>query len=266
MKNELLDLVSGKEGYNLKLNTMREYLQAFIMRILFKNNFFQHASFLGGACLRFIHGIKRFSEDLAFSLRNQGHDFEKSIGSLTVELEDSGYAINAKIKKATIYSVMYKFPALLYEARMSNRKEENISIKIELDTAPPSGAGTEKHIINKHFMLGITCYDLPTLLAGKINTILTRDYNKGRDYYDIFWYLVTHKEVEANIEFLRNALQQFNWQGKVENIKNWKSLLLEKLNVIDWAPLRKEVETLIEDRDELLVFTKDNLLNLLREL
>lgn len=265
MKEELLDLLSAKEGYNLKLNTMREYLQAYVLRILFKNNFFQSAAFLGGTCLRFIHGIKRFSEDLDFSLqdKNQGFDFDKIIRSLNNELQDSGYFINIKIKKKAIHSAMLKFSQILYEAGMSGRKEENFSIKIDLDTQPPAGARTENHIINKHFMSGVRCCDLSTLFAGKITAVLTRNYVKGRDYYDLFWYLATHKDLEPNLEFLKNAVCQFEWEGNLKDIGNWKSLVIEKLHQIDWKPVRKEMEFLIEDRDELGLFTKDNLLLLL---
>lgn len=265
MKDELLALLSDKEGYNVKLNTMREYLQAFILRILFKNNFFKHTAFLGGTCLRFIHSIKRFSEDLDFSLLDrQSFDFDSIIRSLSTELEDSGYPIKVKIKKNSIYSALLKFPGILYEAEMSDRKEENLSIKIDLDTHPPAGAKTEKHIINKHFMFGVTCYDLSTLFAGKINALLTRNYVKGRDYYDIFWYLTTHRGLEPNIEFLKNALAQFNWQGNLNDIGDWKSPVIETLQHTDWGKIQKEVELLLEDRFEMNVFTKDNFLLLFK--
>lgn len=266
MKDELLTLLSAKEGYNVKLNTMREYLQAFILRILFKNNFFKHSAFLGGTCLRFIHSIKRFSEDLDFSLLDrQSFDFDSIIRPLSTELEDSGYPIKVKIKKNSIYSALLKFPGILYEAEMSDRKEENLSIKIDLDTHPPAGAKTENHIINKHFMFGVTCYDLSTLFAGKINALLTRNYVKGRDYYDIFWYLTTHRGLEPNSEFLKNALAQFNWQGNLNDIGDWRRTVIETLQHTDWGRVQEEVELLLEDRYEMNVFTKDNFLLLFNQ-
>ncbi|MCP5104389.1 MAG: nucleotidyl transferase AbiEii/AbiGii toxin family protein, partial [bacterium] len=209
MKDELMLLLHEKEGYNAKLNTMREYLQAFILRILFKNNFFRHAAFLGGTCLRFVYSIKRFSEDLDFSLqKEQDFHFEKIVDTLSGELEDSGYQVAAKIKIDGVYSAMIKFSGLLWEAGMSHREEENFSIKIEVDRRPPRGNRTESRIITKYFMSGIACFDLSTLFAGKINAVLTRNYVKGRDYYDLFWYLTVHKGTQPNIEFLKNALAQ----------------------------------------------------------
>ena len=259
MKDELLTLVSSKDGYNTKLNIMREYLQAFILRILFKNNFFKHAAFLGGTCLRFIYDVKRFSEDLDFSLQlKELFDFDKTIRFLTTELENSGYSISIKIKKNSIYSALIKFPGILYEAKMSDRKEENLSIKIDLDTNPPAGARIKQHIINKHFLFGVTCYDLSTLFAGKINAVLTRNYAKGRDYYDLFWYMTTHRGLEPNIEFLKNALAQFNWQGNLNNNEDWKRAVIETTQHADWRKIQKEIELLIEDPYEMNVFTKDN--------
>ena len=266
MKDELIQLLSRKEGYNLKLNTIREYLQAFIMRILYKNNFFQHAAFLGGTCLRFIYNIKRFSEDLDFSLQKlENFEFEKIIHKLGNELQDSSYNLRVKIKKDGVYSAMLKFSGLLFEAGMSHRKEENFSIKLEIDRRPPAGAQVETHIINKYFMSGVTCFNLATLFAGKINAVLTRNYVKGRDYYDLFWYLSTHKDLQPNIEFFKNAQIQFNGEESEANldVKNWKSRVIETVTSVDWKIIQKDMALLLEDRDDLSLFTKENLLLLL---
>ncbi len=68
MKDYVLELVSKKEGYNAKLNAMREYLQAYILRVMHDEGVFRSVAFLGGTALRFLHGLPRFSEDLDFSL------------------------------------------------------------------------------------------------------------------------------------------------------------------------------------------------------
>lgn len=45
---------------------LREYLQCKILEILFESRFAGKFCFLGGTCLRLIHGGQRFSEDLDF--------------------------------------------------------------------------------------------------------------------------------------------------------------------------------------------------------
>jgi len=77
-------------------------------------------------------------------------------------------------------------------------------------------------------------------------------------------YLTTHRGLEPNIEFLKNALAQFNWQGNLNDIGDWKRTVIETLQHTDWGKIQKEVELLLEDRFEMNVFTKDNFLLLFK--
>jgi predicted nucleotidyltransferase component of viral defense system len=43
--------------------------------------------------------------------------------------------------------------------------------------------------LHKHVPLNLQHHDPATLLAGKLSAILQRDYTKGRDIYDLWWYL-----------------------------------------------------------------------------
>ena len=268
MKDELKKIVESGQGTIKKKNIIREYLQAYILRSLYNNNFFQYCTFHGGTCLRFVYNIKRFSEDLDFALvkGHQEFDFDKTILRVQRELEDTGYSIKLKSKKNAVFSALFRFPGLLFELNLSHRKEEYFSIKIELDSNPPVGGKTQINIINKHFMVGLTCYDLPTLYAGKINAILTRSYTKGRDYFDLFWYLITYKNMIPNINFLKNALTQFGWKEDYPDRSTWKKALIKVVSEVDWRIIKRDVELLLEDPKELKLFTKENLLNLLSKL
>ena len=265
MKDELMKLVGSGHSTLQKKNIIREYLQAYILRSLYNNNFFQYCTFHGGTCLRFVYNIKRFSEDLDFALvkNHQKFNYDKTILKVQKELEDAGYSIKLKTKKKTVLSTLFRFSGLLFELNLSHRKEEYFSIKIEIDSSPPIGGITQIDIINKHFMIGLTCYDLPTLYAGKINAILTRNFTKGRDYYDLFWYLITYKNMIPNLDFLKNALTQFGWKANYPNQSTWKDKLIEVISEVDWKIIKKDVEILLEDIEELNLFTKENILNLL---
>ena len=50
-----------------RLNSLREYLQAFIMRSLHESEASRAIAFVGGTALRFLEDLPRFSEDLDFS-------------------------------------------------------------------------------------------------------------------------------------------------------------------------------------------------------
>jgi predicted nucleotidyltransferase component of viral defense system len=262
MKDELLRLIKEKEGQSNKLNTMREYLQNLILRILFKSGFFEYASFLGGTALRFVYGIKRYSEDLDFSLAKkiEVESLDVTLEKLINELMLHNLKVTYKRKIDGVYSIMIKFGGLLYEAGMSHRQTQNLNIKINVDINPPGGTLYETRVINKYFTLTLKVNTLETLFAGKINAVLTRSYTKGRDYYDLFWYLTRFPDLNPNLEFLKNALIQFEFpiHGKLED--RWRNLLTEKVKTVDWNPVIKDIEVLIEDRGDLGILSRDLLL------
>ena len=51
-----------------KRNATYEVMQEIILAGLYRGGFFNKAAFYGGTCLRIFHGMKRFSEDMDFSL------------------------------------------------------------------------------------------------------------------------------------------------------------------------------------------------------
>ena len=57
---------------------LREIAQEIILAALGRGDFFKHAMFQGGTCLRIFYGLERFSEDLDFVLREPNPRFEWS--------------------------------------------------------------------------------------------------------------------------------------------------------------------------------------------
>ena len=68
----------GVNNLDVAVNRLREGAQEAILCELSKNGFSDVAVFHGGTCLRILHGLDRFSEDLDFSLieRDYGFDLE----------------------------------------------------------------------------------------------------------------------------------------------------------------------------------------------
>ena len=54
------------------VNRLRELLQWEILAGLHRAESFRHIAFVGGTCLRLLHGLQRFSEDLDFSFIKGG--------------------------------------------------------------------------------------------------------------------------------------------------------------------------------------------------
>ena len=78
--NELISIQRRLSDYNCKSareedQALREILQDLILAALGRTEFFCKAAFHGGTHLRIFHGLKRFSEDLDFALKEDDADF-----------------------------------------------------------------------------------------------------------------------------------------------------------------------------------------------
>jgi predicted nucleotidyltransferase component of viral defense system len=94
VKDFVLEIAATKMGYNQKLNTMREYLQSYILRIMHNSGVFRYTAFLGGTALRFLYHLPRFSEDLDFSIEgNISHNFTDLVKKIKQELKLAGYKV-----------------------------------------------------------------------------------------------------------------------------------------------------------------------------
>jgi predicted nucleotidyltransferase component of viral defense system len=266
MKDYLLELVASVDGENKKLNIMREYLQSYILRILFERKFFNHSAFVGGTALRFLYGLPRFSQDLDFSLiKKDNFSFPEIIEFLQTKLSSSGYKVNVKYsEKNVVYSAMAKFSRLLFEVGLSPLQDRNFSVKIEIDSNPPQGARVEDRLINKYFPLSFLSYDLSSLFAGKLHVLLTRKYTKGRDFFDLGWYLSRWQDICPNLKLLSNALEQTGWEVGFPTKDNWRDFLYEAVDNADWNLVKKDVETFLERPADLEIFNKKNILRLIK--
>lgn len=265
MKDYVLELVSNKKGFNTKINAMREYLQAYILRIMSGEGIFRDTAFLGGTALRFLYNLPRYSEDLDFSvIEPKGYPFINLIKRIKQELILSGYDISLSYnnEKAVCYAFV-RFSGLMYEAGLSPLKEQKFSIKIEIDTNPPPGAVLEKHIVNKYFPFVFFSYDIPSLFSGKLHALLNRRYTKGRDFFDLGWYLSKWKDLFPNIPLLQNALRQTGWSGELPTQDNWRQFLYQIIKRTDWNKVKKDVENFLETQKDLDIFTKENVIKLL---
>ncbi|OGS22920.1 MAG: hypothetical protein A2252_07525 [Elusimicrobia bacterium RIFOXYA2_FULL_39_19] len=266
MKDYVLELVSKKSGLNTKLNTMREYLQAYVLRILHDEGVFRSTSFVGGTALRFLYDLPRFSEDLDFSStkNNKDYSFLDLIKKIKEEFTHAGYEVAVSYNdKKTVQHAFIKFKGLMHEAAISPFKDQHFSIKLEIDTNPPVGAVLKPYIVNKYFPLSFLSYDNASLFSGKVHAVLCRKYTKGRDFFDLGWYLSKWKDLVPNFGLLNNALVQTDWKGEIPNPENWRLLLRDAVNKTDWSKVKKDVENFLENESDIKVFTKENVLGII---
>lgn len=61
-----------------EFNALKEIFQEIALCALSRTDFFKNAAFMGGTCLRILHSLPRFSEDLDFSLLSSDSTFRWS--------------------------------------------------------------------------------------------------------------------------------------------------------------------------------------------
>lgn len=266
MKDYCLELAAAPKTAAGKYNAMREYLQAYVLRIMHEKNAFQSTAFVGGTALRFLYGLPRFSEDLDFSRHKKPKvAFGDLMAIIKQELVLAGYQAGVDYKEEkTVQSAFVKFEGLLYEAKLSPMKSQKFSIKIEIDTKPPAGAVLTTQIVNKFFPIAFLSYDLPSLLAGKIHALLSRKYVKGRDYFDIAWYLSRFKDLAPNFTLLHNALKQTGYAKEFPTESDWRVYLAEVVKKADWKAVHNDVAAFLENPKDMDVLTKENVVKIVR--
>ncbi len=268
MKEYLLEILSTSTDPLRNRNIVREYLQARILEALQRAGGMIPLAFQGGTALRFLYNIARFSEDLDFSLEkgDSGYNFRHYLKQIQSIFTAEGYNLQIKVSdNKTVNSAFLRFFDLPYELKLSSQPTEVLSIKIEVDTNPPEGATLEVDLIRKHIPLRLQHHDRASMLAGKLHAILQRNYAKGRDLYDLMWYLSDPTWPQPNLLLLENALVQTGWQGPHPNPDNWRLLVHQRLQTLDWQAAITDVRPFLERPWEIDLITLDNLRRLLHQ-
>jgi predicted nucleotidyltransferase component of viral defense system len=260
MKDEALSLAEAVADPAGKLNLLREYLQALTLRSLHESEAFVNLAFVGGTALRFIAALPRFSEDLDFSLhRTAGYGPEAWMKKIKTDLVLAGFEATVGWNDRTpVHQAWIKVSGILKEAGLAAMPQQNLSIKLEIDTRPPAGAVLQRSLVTRHRLLALQHYDLASLMAGKIHALMTRSYPKGRDWYDLAWYRGHRPPLEPNLVQLQNALDQTQGEGAPAAL-DWQADLLTRLEGIDCRTLRNDVAPFLERPEEAALLDEQNL-------
>lgn len=136
---------------------------------------------------------------------------------------------------------MVVFPALLHELGLSPHRSQRLAVRVEVDTRPPAGAVLATTIVRRHVVVNLQHHDRALLLAGKLHAILERRWAKGRDLFDLFWYLSDPRWPGPNLELLNNALLQTGWDGPELDESGWRSAVRNRIESLDWAAAEHHV-------------------------
>ena len=266
MKDYLASLVRGSASPAHARNVAREYLQARILGALQRAGAMMPLAFHSGTLLRFLYSMPRYSEDLDFALERDKtrYDLRAYLHAIRSELAAEGYTVELKVNdQKVVHSAFIHFEGLLYELNLSPHRSQTLAVKIKVDTNPPAGAALMTSVVRRYVVLQLQHHDPASLLAGKLHAILQRPYPKGRDIFDLMWYLSDPHWPAPNLDLLNNALQQTGWQGAHLAGDNWREFVRERLQALDWRQVTNDVRPFLEPGADPGLLTRENMMRVL---
>lgn len=241
---------------------LREIMQEVALAGLYRAGFFEKAAFYGGTALRIFYGLNRFSEDLDFSLLHADPNFSINgyLPAIVQEFEALGMQVSIKEKqkavKTNIDSAFLKSETIWKELVLESvvpqqglGQTAHIKIKLEVDTMPPLGFETEEKLLLKPFSFYVKCFGISDLFTGKMHALLYRKWKdnvKGRDWYDMEWYI--RKGVKLNLtHFVSRAIDSGDWNEQAMDVSQFQQLLKDKIDSVNFSRIKDDIRRFIPD-------------------
>lgn len=262
---------------------LAETIQAIALLGLSRTDFFSQVAFYGDTALRLLYNLDRFSEDLDFSLLQPLKEFRLSpyLGSLRDEMEAFGFSVEIgdrhKNIETTIESAFIKANTRIHVVQagvpkaIADRIHRNAvcKVKLELDIDPPPYADFMVNYIDDPVPFSIQAYSGPSLLAGKMDAVLSRGWQnrvKGRDWYD-FAFLV-RKKIPLLLPHLEARLRQKGFYKEKAPLDEARciNMIDRRIESVDFDAAKADVVAFIPRAKDLDVWSKDYFRHVLKNM
>ena len=241
-------------------NVLQELMQHYVLSSLSRAGLFTEALFHGGTCLRIVYAMNRFSEDLDFLLKQPNPSFrwQHYLESVRNDCAQEGIPFEVQDKSQAGSAVQKAFlktdsigKLLVLNLPFERHRPRKIRIKLEIDINPPPGSTFTTNYITFPVTAAMTTQSLESGFALKLHALLCRPYVKGRDWYDLVWYVA--RKTRPDLALLGQALrQQGPWAGQqVEMTPRWVQEHMEAvIRRIDWTAARDDVQRFVPLREQ----------------
>lgn len=239
------------------LNLIREYLQVLILKAIYQSKYGGGLSFMGGTCLRICHDLKRYSEDLDFTLdkKIQKYSFSELNEIIVSFLKNTDFEVDVHVSEDKIVQKSFiRVSKVLHTFGLSPIKSQKIHVKLEIDTnpVPISSDEMESFFVTKfNENFPILKHTDDTLFAGKICAVLNREYTKGRDFYDLLWYL--NRKQKVNLAYLNSAFKQAKKELRFKDGTDVLQALTKRVENVEIEEIMKDMSRFLEDPNEEVV-------------
>lgn len=239
-------------------------MQEVVLCGLSDGGFFRHAAFYGGTCLKFFHGLDRFSEDLDFTVldRSCGLRLPSYFDAVALAFRAVGREVEVKEVEKSVFtateSAFVKTETKAYQIGVRNAPKT--TVKFEMDTDPPIVYPSETKFLRVPAPHAIVCCTPEGLLIGKVSACLFRAWRnrvKGRDWYDLIWY--ADKKIPLQVDLLRRVTEPTHPEAAVrmKDAASVRTLLKERIDHIDFRRAREDVYPFVGHKESLDLWGRD---------
>ena len=235
-----------------RLNALKEELQFYVLDFIYHNPEYSKWIMYGGSALRICYELDRMSVDLDFEVSHiVDGDFLNTFKAEVEGYFKKMYGVDSdflKVSLANNRGIIIKFRA---GSLVDGYTSEWVHVKVDLNFfVPPNSVVTER-IPQNHSQLSfaILTYNLSSLMASKVAAIFLRGTRgvgdvvyeeKGRDIYDLLWYM--GKKIIPDLDYLKAK--------NVEEAIDYRTLftkLAVKMNNVSDTNLKDDISPLFLD-------------------
>lgn len=236
------------------MNRAREYLQVQILKALYQSSYRKSLSFMGGTCLRICYDLKRYSEDLDFTLDQKKKNYSfREINEIALRfLRQMGFEADLHVRDdKTVQKSFLRVSDILPKIGKEFRGNQKLHIKLEVDTNPIPVTPKE---IETHFVVKfdenypILKHTNEVLFARKVLAVLNRAYTKGRDFYDLVWYL--KNKIGIDLKYLNRGLRQAKASFTLPSVPAVLEALQKRVQRVTGREILSDVSPFLEDASE----------------
>jgi len=253
LKRKIEDLsVYGEMDVETQRNVLKEELQFYVLNYIYHHPEYSKWIMYGGSALRICHNLNRMSVDLDFEIaRPITEDFLEEFKKEIETYFAADYGVESDfltVKITNNRGLLLKFH--IGDEMGINHPSKQVHVKIDLNNFVAPKTVSERIPIN-HDQLSfvILTYSMSSLMASKIAAIFLRGTRgvasalyeeKGRDIYDLLWYM--EKKIVPDLDYLK---------AKNVDIKDLRALfdkLTFQMNKVSNENLRNDLLPLFTDQ------------------
>lgn len=252
LKNLVIEKKREKIPDFVIVNFIKEALQFPVLAFIYSKEKYKNFIFTGGSCLRICYSLPRLSEDLDFDLFTEGFE-NLDLDKLGDELADyfkKDFLLNMSYRRQGSIRLYLKFSILKDLGMVYGNSSNFLYVKIEPSIGQFKNFDTEfTPVASFGFNFLAKNYTLKFLMTGKIMAVLSRQWFKGennainikgRDYYDLYWYL--SKNIKPDFTVLTEKLS-------IKNETELKEALRKKIEKdVDETKLAYDLKGFFSDQ------------------